>query len=104
MKLRIIASALLIVVLAGISNYANANPWRGGYRGGWFPHARVFVPVPRVFIPPVPVPVVVGGGYYGAAYGPGYYGGYGRGYYGGGHYGHGYHGGHYGHGYYGHRR
>ena len=100
MKLRIIASALLIVVLAGISNYANANPWRGCYRGGWYPHARVFVPVPRVFIPPVPVPVVVGGGYYGAAYGPGYYGGgYRHGYYGHEHY-----RGGYGHGYGGHRR
>jgi len=90
MKLRIIASALLIVLLASAANYTDAAPWRGGYRGGWFPHPRVFVP--RVYLPPVPVPpVVIGGGYYGPAYGRGYYG---HGYYGGGHYRHGYGGGH----------
>ena len=71
MKLRIIVIALLIAIFTSISNYADAAPWRGGYRGGWgHPVVRAFIPVPRVFIPPVPVPVVVGGGYYG----PGYYG------------------------------
>ncbi len=97
MKLRTIASALLIVLLsAGTSSIAGAAPWRGHYRGGYWPHPIVRVVAPRVFIPPVPVPVVVGGGYYGG----GYYGGHP--YYGHGYYGHGY-GGHYAHGYYGHR-
>jgi len=91
MKLRIIASALLIIVLsAGISTNAGAHPWRGG---GWcMPH-----PVVRVWAPPIPIiaPPVVVGGYYGGGYyrhpyyghryaygyGHGYRGGYGRGCY-----------------------
>jgi len=107
MKLRIIASALLVLVLsAGISTKASAAPWRGGYRHGWVrPH--VFIPVPPVVVAP---PIVYGGGGY---YGGGYYGGgyYGRGYYCRPHYreaygpryGCGYRGGHYGggHGYHG---
>jgi len=113
MKNRMIASALLIMVLSvGISATANANPWRGGYRGGWFvPHPVVRVGVPLPVIAPS---VVIGGGYYGPAYGGYYGGGYYRGGYGGGYYGrpgyggryyaHGGYGGHYGHGGYHGRR
>ena len=99
MKPKIIVAAVLILLLsAGINTQIKADPWRGGYRHGWYrPHPVVgfFPPVPRVFIPPVPVPYV--GGYYGRPYyGPGYYG-HGR------YYGHGY--GHYGgHGHYDHHR
>ena len=83
MKIRIIASALLIIVLAGITVNADANPWRGCYRGGWYPHPVVRICAPHVFIPPVPVVV---GGYYGRPYyGPRYYA---HGYYGHPHYGH----------------
>ena len=68
MKLRIIASALLIVLVAGISTQAGAAPWRGHYRGGWCaPHPYVRIAAPRLFVPPVQV-VVGGGGYYGRPY------------------------------------
>src|ERR1700761_9475684 len=104
MKLRIVASVLLIMLLSvGVSSELSAAPWRGGYcHHGWCG------PAVRVVVPPVVV-----GGYYGPRpyYGPAYYGGYyGHphygGYYGGrGYYGHGYYGhGGYGHGGYGHRR
>jgi hypothetical protein len=91
MKLRMIATALFVIILsAGINSTASAQHWRGYYRHGWFmPHPVVRVCAPRVFVPPVyvpPVPVVVGGGYYGRPY-----------------YGHGYCGHGYRHGYYGHR-
>ncbi len=88
MKLRIVASALLILALSTvISTNADAQRWRG-YRGGYYrPHYGV-----RVWAPaPVIVPPVVVGGYYGPRYGPGYYGPryYHRPYYGGyRHYGH----------------
>ena len=101
MKLRIIASALLLVVLsAGISSTAGANPWRH-CRGGWYPPH----PVVRLGIPVPPIPqIVIGGGGYGGYYGRPYSGGhryyahegyrhYGHEYRGGyGHYGHGHHG------------
>ena len=95
MKLRIIASALLVIILSvGMSATADANPWRH-CRGGWYaPHPVVRVGIP---VPPIP-PIVFGGGYYGGYYGHPYYGGhryYAHGGYG--HYGHGYRGG-YGHG------
>jgi len=111
MKLKIIVASVLVVLLsAGISTQTKASPWRGGYRHGWYrPHPVVgfFPPVPRVFIPPVPVPYV--DGYYGRRdygrgyYAPGHY--YGRGYERG--YGHGYAHGHEhygGHGHYDHHR
>ena len=74
MKIRIILSALLVIILsAGISSSASAHGWRGYHRGGWYaPRPVVRVYAPRVFVPPVPV--VVAGGYYGRpAYGHGCY-------------------------------
>jgi hypothetical protein len=101
MKLRIIASALLIMLLTvSISNQASARP--GYWRGGFFAPrigVRVGIPVPPVVVggyygngygyaPAYGPAVVVGGGYYGRGYynhgyyrGGGYRGGYGpRGY------------------------
>ncbi len=78
MKLRIIASALFMIILAGIASQVNANPWRGCYRGGWYaPHPIVRICAPRIV---VQAPIVVGG-YYGRPY-------YGLGYYAHGYYGH----------------
>lgn len=102
MKLKIVAAALLVMLLSvGVTQKASAQRW--GYRGGWGrPHVGV-----RVVVPPIPVPAVtIGGGYYGDGYcapapvvggyydggycapapvvvGGGYYGGYYRGYRGG---------------------
>ena len=79
MKLRIILSALLVIMItAGLNTKANADPWRHGYCR---PVVRYCPPV-RVYVPPVAV------GYYGPAYcaphyAPRCYGysrGYGRGY------------------------
>ena len=91
MKLRIIASALLIMLLTvGISNQVSARPgyWRGGFYG---PRTGLRV------VAPIPAPVVVGG-YYGGGYAPAYGPSVvvGGGYYGGGYYNRGY----YNHGYY----
>ena len=75
MKTRMIASALLIMLLSiGISSEANANPWRRGYGYGYCrPH-----PVVRVYGPRVAVcaPPIVYGGYYAPRpryYAPRYY-------------------------------
>ncbi len=100
MKTRIIASTLLIMLLAvGISSNADAARWRGRYCG---PRCGVRVVAPRVAIGILPVLV---GGYYPRPYYGGYYAG--PAYYGGPRYygGRGYYGGYgpraYGHGYYG---
>lgn len=78
MKLRIFVSALFIVVLATVATQVNANPWRGCYRGGWYPRPVVRICAPRVVIAP---PVVVGGYYGRPYYRPGYYGCYSHPYY-----------------------
>ena len=81
MKLRMIVSALMIILLSAVvSTNVNAAPWRGYC----FPHpvVRICAPVP-VIAPPVVAPPVVVGGYYG--YDRPYYHAYGyhgyRGYY-----------------------
>lgn len=67
MKLRIILSALLVMMItAGFNNKANANPWRYEHRGYCRPVERYCPPV-RVYVPPVAV------GYYGPAYGRPYH-------------------------------
>jgi len=82
MKLRMIVSALMIILLsAAVSTNVNAAPWRGYCYPR--PVVRICAPVP-VIAPPV----VIGGGYYGCyarpcyghGYAYGYHGGY-RGYY-----------------------
>jgi hypothetical protein len=56
MKMRVIATALLIMVLsAGISADVNAAPWRHHERGWSAPHVGI-----SVYTPPVAI-----GGYYG---------------------------------------
>lgn len=64
MKLRMmIAAAFTIVLALGMSISAEAGPWRG-HRYGHRPDVAVRVyapPVPRLLVPPVPVPVVVAG-------------------------------------------
>ncbi len=64
MKLRMMIAATFTIVLAlGMSISAEAGPWRG-HRHGQTPHVAVRVyapPVPRLLMPPIPVPVVVAG-------------------------------------------
>ncbi len=64
MKLRMMIVAAVTIVLAlGMSISAEAGPWRG-HRHGHRPHVAIRVyapPVPRLLVPPVPVPVVVAG-------------------------------------------
>jgi hypothetical protein len=66
MKIRMIASALLIAILSlGATAKSEAAPWRGCYR----PVVRVCAPAVRICAPPIVV-----GGYYGGYYaGPRYY-------------------------------
>ncbi len=67
MKLRIIASSLLILLLSiAVNTNADAQRWRGCRRDYCRPHygARIWAPVP-VIAPPVYV-----GGYYGPRYCP----------------------------------
>ena len=66
MKIRIIASALLIAILSlWVTAKSEAAPWRGCYRPG----VRVCAPAVRVYVPPVAI-----GGYWGGYARPRYFG------------------------------
>jgi hypothetical protein len=67
MKLRIIASALLIAILSvGVIAKSDAAPWRGCY----WPVVRVCAPAVRICAPAVAI-----GGYYGGYYARPHYSG-----------------------------
>lgn len=83
MKFRILLSALFVLILsAGISSKANANPWHTHYRHGGGPRVAVQVYAPPVQVYHRPVAYVYGpsrNNYYRHNYyGNRYHGGYGR--------------------------
>ena len=85
MKHKMVAAAFLILILSTTTMSADAAPWRGHRGYGWYaprPVVRVYVPAPRVWVPPV---VVAGGYYHPHYYGHPYYG-HAHGYYGPRHY------------------
>ena len=77
MKLKMIEVVFFLILSLFVTEVANAQHWRGGYRHGWYGHpgVRIGVGVRAVRVGVYAPPVV--GGYYDDYYGYPYYGYYG---------------------------